>query len=279
MIVTPAEIEALLVEDIPASDLTTEALDIGAQRARMTYRARRAMTVAGIEIAAGVIQRCGATAAVRIATGQRVEPGAVLLEGEGSAEALHASWKVSQTLTEILSGIATATRAVADAVEAVNPAVRVACTRKTFPGGRRLSQLAVRAGGGILHRAGLSETILVFAEHRVFLNGEPLAQIAGRLRRAAPEKKLGIEVDTVAAAGEAIAAGFDVIQLEKLIPAQVAEVAAIARTAPVPPLVAAAGGINAANAASYAEAGAGLIVTSWPYYAGPADVKVLIEKC
>jgi molybdenum transport protein len=81
-------------------------------------------------------------------------------------------------LVEILSGIANAARAIVDAVEAVDPNLRVACTRKTFPGGRRLSHLAVKAGGAILHQSGLSETILDFAEHRAFLGDEPLASVA-----------------------------------------------------------------------------------------------------
>ena len=234
------------------------------------------MTVAGVELAAAMLSRRGAAATVLRRSGDRVEAGAALLTGEGDAAELHLAWKASQTLVEVLSGIATAARAIVEAVEAVDPNVRVACTRKTFPGGRRLTHLAVKAGGAILHRAGLSETILVFAEHRAFLGGESLASIATRLRRAAPEKKLAIEVGAVAEAREAIEAGFDVIQLEKFPVAAVAEVAAIARGRASPPLIAAAGGVNAANAAEYVRAGAGLIVTSAPYSAPPRDVCVTI---
>lgn len=271
------EVERFLAEDVTTGDLTTEALGIGPQRGRITFSARKAMTVAGIEIAADMMRRCGVTVETHGHSGQRADAGSLLLAGEGAAESLHAAWKASQTLVEILSGIATAARAVVDAVEAANPSVRVACTRKAFPGGRRLSHLAVRAGGAILHRAGISETILVFAEHRAFLGGEPLAATASRLRRAAPEKRLGIEVSSVEEAAAAIAAGFDVIQLEKLSTGQVADVAAIAQAAAHRPLVAVAGGVTAANAAAYVAAGAGLIVTSWPYTAPPADVQVRIE--
>ena len=161
--------------------------------------------------------------------------------------------------------MATAARAIVNAVEAVDPHVRVACTRKTFPGGRRLSQMAVRAGGAIVHRAGLSETILVFAEHLAFLPGETEASLAARLRREAPEKKLAIEVGSVEQARRAIEAGFDVIQCEKFSVDAVGEVAAIARAASTRALIAAAGGVNAANASAYVKAGAGLIVTSAPY--------------
>ncbi len=201
------------------------------------------------------------------------------MTAKGPAAALHRSWKAAQTLTEILSGIATATRALVDAVEAVDANVRVACTRKTVPGARQLSMIAIRAGGAVPHRLGLSETILVFAEHRVFLPGVSLKEMAARLRREAPEKKLAIEVTTVAEARDAIEAGFDIIQLEKMTPA---DVAAVKQGASAGVLLAAAGGVTPANAGEYVRAGAGLIVSSWPYTAKPADVAVTIqagEKC
>lgn len=271
------EIERLIAEDVPAGDLTTETLAIADQPARMTFKARGAMTVAGVEVAAQIVRSCGADVLSHLNSGARRAAGDVLLIAEGRAVALHKAWKASQTLTEILSGIATAARAVVDAVETVNPDVRVACTRKTFPGARRLSQIAVRAGGAILHRNGLSETILVFPEHRVFLAGEPFAALARRLKRAAPEKKIVIEVVSVDEARKAIEAGFDAIQLEKFDLDDVGHVAAMAAKTENPPLVIAAGGINPDNAAAYVRAGAGLIVTSWPYTARPADVKVILE--
>ena len=269
-------VDQLIAEDAPGGDLTSESLGILGRRGHIRFSARGAMTVAGIELAAAMLRRRGATVTPTRRSGERVEAGAVLLEGAGDAADLHLAWKASQTLVEALSGVATAARALVDAVEAVDPNVRVACTRKTFPGGRRLSHLAVRAGGAILHRAGLSETVLVFAEHRAFLADEPLASIAERLRRAAPERKIAAEVRTVAEACAAIEAGFDVVQLEKFGTTAVAEVAAFAHGRTSPPLIAAAGGINALNAADYVLAGAGLIVTSAPYSARPCDVSVRI---
>ncbi len=268
--------DGLLHEDAPGGDLTTDALELYGRRGRIEFSARGAMVVAGVELAAAMLGRRGAAVRLVQRSGDRVEAGAPLIAGSGDAADLLLAWKASQTLVEMLSGIATATRAVVDAVEAVDRNVRVACTRKTFPGGRRLSHLAVKAGGAILHRAGLSETILVFGEHRAFLDGEPFASIAARLRRAAPEKKTAIEVGSMAEAREAIEAGFDVVQLEKFGVAEVAEVAAFARRLATPPLIAAAGGVTAANAADYVRAGAGLIVTSAPYWAAPRDVSVVI---
>jgi molybdenum transport protein len=271
------DIERLLEEDAGFGDLTSEALGLAGQRGRIRFAARGGYVLAGVEIAAAMLARVGVTAEVARGSGARIADDETFLTGEGDAAALHLAWKPSQTLVEALSGVATAARALVDAVERVDANVRVACTRKSFPGGRRLSHLAVRAGGAILHRTGLAETVLVFAEHRAFCADESLAALAMRLRRAAPEKKIGVEVGRVAEACAAIAAGFDVVQLERFAPAAVAEVAGFAAGRDARPVIAAAGGVNAGNAADYVRAGATLIVTSAPYSAPPREVAVTIE--
>ncbi len=270
------EVDRLLREDAPAGDLTTEALGLKGRRGRIAFTARGAFTLAGVEIAGTMLRRSGVAVVLAGRSGNAVEAGDEILSGEGDAAGLHLSWKTSQTLIEVLSGMATTARAIVDAVEAVDPNVRVACTRKTFPGGRALSQAAIKAGGAILHRAGLSDTVLVFAEHRAFMAGESLADIAARLRRRAPEKKLALDVVSLFVAKSAVEAGFDVIQLEKFPIEAIAEVTAFARARPWRVVIAAAGGVNAANAADYVRAGAGLIVTSAPYSAPPRDVRVTI---
>jgi molybdenum transport protein len=190
---------------------------------------------------------------------------------------LHRGWKVAQTLIEIWSGVATAAHAIVEAAASVSPGVVVACTRKNVPGTKSFAIRAVRAGGAVMHRLGLSETILVFPEHRAFL-AEPLPETVKRLRHSAPEKKLVIEVKSIDDAMAAVDAGFDVIQAEKFSPDQIAALTARLRDRMRPgaarPLIAAAGGVNAGNAAAYAQAGADIIVTSAPYLARPCDVQV-----
>jgi molybdenum transport protein len=187
------------------------------------------------------------------------------------------SWKVAQTLIEIWSGVATDARAIVDAASAVAPGIAVACTRKNVPGTKCFAVAAVKAGGAVMHRLGLSETVLVFPEHQAFLGKEPFVGLVERLRRAAPEKRLVIEVTTLKAAIVAATVGFDVIQAEKFTPAEIATlVARIAICARVRPVVAAAGGIHAGNVAAYAQAGADVVVTSSPYLARPRDVQVRI---
>jgi molybdenum transport protein len=275
-IASRAELEALLADDVPYGDLTTDALGIGAVSGTMQFTARDAMVLALAEDAAVIIELSGCKVDLLASSGTALKQGAPILTAYGPAAALLRSWKVAQTLIEIWSGVASAARAIVDAATAVAPQIAVACTRKTIPGTKRYAVAAVKAGGAVMHRLGLSETVLMFPEHRAFLGDETLASLVDRLRRAAPEKKLVIEVNTIEAAVAGAAAGFDVIQTEKFAPAEVAAVVARLASARHRPLIAAAGGIHAGNVAAYAQAGADVVVTSSPYLAQPRDVQVRI---
>ena len=231
------------------------------------------------EDAAALIELAGCRVELFAASGAVLEKGAPILSGYGPASALLRSWKVAQTLIEIWSGVATEAAAIVSAARSVVPDITVACTRKNVPGVKRFAVAAVKAGGAVMHRLGLSETVLVFPEHRVFLGSMPLADIVARLRRVAPEKRLVVEVTTVDQAVAVAVAGFDVIQAEKFPPEQIAALLSrmdVMASTGARPVIAAAGGVNAQNAAAYAQAGADVLVTSAPYLAKPRDVQVQI---
>ena len=273
------ELEALLEDDVPYGDLTTDALGIGAASGVMRFTARDALVLALAEDAAALIELAGCRVDLLASSGAALEQGAPILVASGPATALLRSWKVAQTLIEIWSGVATEARAIVRAARAVAPDIAVACTRKNVPGVKRFAVAAIKSGGAVMHRLGLSETVLLFPEHRVFLGNLSLAEVAAQLRRAVPEKRLTIEVTTLEQAVVAAVAGFDVIQAEKFSPDQIAALVqrmnAVASVS-ARPLIAAAGGINAANAAAYATAGADVLVTSAPYVSRPRDVQVQI---
>lgn len=173
---------------------------------------------------------------------------------------------------EWCSGVATCAAEILSAARRGDPEVMVAGTRKNVPGNRRLATKAFKAGGAVMHRSGLSETLLVFAEHRQFLGEQTPSETVARLRRQCPEKRVVVEVHSLE---EALAwAEADVLQLEKLPPQGVAEVARALSERGSSALVAAAGGINARNAEEYARAGARLLVTTAPHLAPPRDVQV-----
>jgi len=269
------QLAALLFDDVPFGDLTTQALGIGRHAARIEFRARQAMTVAASEEAARLFELAGAQCTLQAPSGSTLGTGDLILNACAQAAALHTAWKAAQTLLEWASGIATATATV---VAAAN-GVAVVCTRKQVPGTKALSVKAVMAGGGAMHRLGLSETLLVFAEHRLFLDETP-AQTIVRLRRSQPEKRVVVEVADGSEARLWAAAGADVLQLEKFTPEAVAACRASLADArgATRPLLAAAGGIHADNAPAYVAAGADLLVTSWPYTAPPRDVQVHVSR-
>ncbi|MBU1235541.1 MAG: ModD protein [Gammaproteobacteria bacterium] len=265
------QLRCLLDDDAGGGDLTTDALGIGGLTGRIEFFARQPMTVCCTEEAARMFELAGAQAERLCASGASAPAGTPLLRATGDAASLHRAWKATQVLVEWASGIATATSAIV-AAAGETP---VACTRKNAPGTKALSIKAVRAGGAIVHRLGLSETLLVFAEHRMFLDETP-GQTTVRLKRRQPEKKVVVEVGSVAEARLWAEAGADVLQLEKFSPEQIAE--SRAAMADFRVVLAAAGGVNAGNAAAYVQAGADLLVTSAPYSAPPRDVQVTFSR-
>lgn len=275
-VLSPEAHWALLADDAPHGDLTTESLGIGESAGQIRFAARQDMTVAGLEDAAALLALAGVAVRPMARSGDRAAPGAVLLVGEEPASALHRAWKVSQTFLEIWSGVATGAQALVEAARAVRRDAVVACTRKNVPGTKAMAAAAIRAGGAVMHRLGLSETLLVFPEHRAFLPDGDLAFLAQRLKAAAPEKKSVIEVLSIDEGMAAARAGFDVIQTEKFRPQDVGELARCLKTVTPRPILAAAGGITPQNAGDYVQAGADVLVSSWPYTARPADIAVAI---
>ncbi len=271
-----ALLETLLHDDAPCGDVTTFALGIGRRPGRMAFRARHDMTLCGAEEALRMGQLRGLRASgPGRASGERLAAGETILILEGEAAALHQVWKTAQTLMEYLSGIATATADIVAAARRGNPEVGVACTRKNFPGTKAAALKAVLCAGASPHRLSLSETVLVFAEHRCFLGDESPEATVRRLRRQWPERTVVVEVSDETEALRWQQAGADILQLEKLPPEAVDRIRrqcpATARTR-----IAAAGGINSANAEAYARAGADILVTSAPYFAPPRDVAVTL---
>jgi molybdenum transport protein len=272
--VSDAVLAAMLQEDAPFGDLTTRSLGIAGLLGRLTMAARGPMCLCGSEEAARMFELGGAHVTRLVASGQRLEAGDLLLEAEGSAGALHLAWKTAQTLMEYLSGFASGAADIVDALRRAGHALPLACTRKNFPGNRQLAAKAVLAGGAVAHRLGLSETLLVFPDHRVFVDNVALAERFEQLRQQCPEKKLVAEASDLEEVLWLARCGADVIQLERFSPEALQSCRHRLHAAGLKPLLAPAGGVTLANALAYAEAGADFLVSSAPYFAPPRDVKV-----
>lgn len=277
---TDYELETLLAEDVPYGDLTTTALGITEQRARITFATReRPLVVSCTEEAVRLCGLYGLEIDGFVKSGTLVPPKSVFLEAHGEAGNIHRIWKSIQNLLDYASGISTYTRESVLLARSINPDIVVATTRKTTPFTKKIAIKAVESGGGVAHRLGLSESILVFEYHRVFFpNDDAFATVLRKMKKMNPEKKIVIEAETHDDALKFAAMGADILQLEKMPLTKLADAVRILHTDYPHITLIATGGISAKNIAEYAATGVDMIVTSSPYNAQPADVKVRIEE-
>ncbi len=282
LFIADQDIERLILEDVVEGDLTTRALGLGAQPGTIEFALRSGGRVSGVAAAVKILRKFELDAEVSAADGDDVAAGQVLLKGRGNAAALHQAWKVTQNVLEWCCGVAQTTAAMAQSARRVHPSIQIGCTRKSVPGTRWLAIQAVLDGGAIMHRHGTAESVLLFTNHRRFFS-EPFdwkKQIA-RLRNAAPEKKIIVEVDTVEEVLEAFEARPDVLQMDKFSPESIRQCLDTLRLrraeAAQRCVFSAAGGIHPGNVEDYAATGVDLIVTSAPYFSKPADVCVTIR--
>jgi molybdenum transport protein len=273
-----ATIDAWIAEDAPLLDLTTHLLAIGGHPARITFTVRASAVAACTEEAARVVQHCGGQVERCLPSGTLVLAGDVLLCATGSAAGLLRAWKVAQNLLEYACGVAGATARMVQAVQAAAPGVAVLTTRKHAPGLRRIALKATLSGGAFPHRLSVGETVLVFSQHRALLGGWDVLQ--ARLAAAASamaEKKCVIEVCTLDEAQQAVQAGADVLQFDKVSPEQLRQWCPLLRQQHPRLALLAAGGVNGYNAPDYATSGVDALVTSSLHHAPPADIGVQVS--
>lgn len=265
-------IDGLISEDLQLMDMTVLAAGIENAPGCVECFPKQSCTIAGVEEAARIFRRCGAAAEVLKPSGAQAAAGEAILRAEGTAGALHACYKTAQNVMEYCSGIASRTADMVSAAKAVNPAALVGVTRKHFPGAKALSVKAALAGGAAPHRLGLSDSILVFDQHRVFMEDFPGA--VKRMKAEFPEKKIEAEAGDPAEALSFVRAGVDAVQCERFAPDALRAFVEEAKAINPSLIIAAAGGVNAANAAEYAATGADVLVTSWVYFGKPQDIKM-----
>ncbi len=271
------ELEQMLADDVPVFDLTTHLLGIADQPGRITYLTREETVICASEEAARIMAKLGLAMEAAVSSGDCLAAGMPIIQARGPLGAIHQAWRLVGALLEHASGMATRTHRLVRAARAVQPGIAVLTTRKFFPGAKRLSIKAILAGGALPHRLGLSETVLVFAEHiaatgglRAFLADLP------ELKIAAGGKPVGVEAHNLEDALAAARAGADVVQVDKFTSGQAAELVRELRRECPGVRINVAGGINADNAGAYAASGADALVTTWPYFGKPADIKAVI---
>lgn len=273
-----SEIERFLEEDVPYGDLTTMLLGIDGSEGEIVFKTREHTVVCCTEDAARLLEHCGVKVLFSLPSGTVVEQGTIILKAEGLAGQLHAGWKVALNLLEYASGIATRTAAIVNRAHAANPDVSIVTTRKSFPGTKKVAIKAIMAGGALPHRLGLSESILVFPHHTVFLGGlKPFLDKLGALKKRAPEQKVLVEAETPEEGLLIARSGADVVQVDKMSIATLSKLVLDIRASCPDVAISAAGGINIDNAAAYAATGIDIIVLSSVYFGKPSDISAVIN--
>jgi molybdenum transport protein len=277
MFYTQTEIERFIIEDVPLHDETSNALSLPDIPGSLTYAARQQGVLAGMAPLLRMAQTLGLRTETLASDGDITTPGQPVMRLHGGARTLHIVWRSGINLLEYLGGIATATRDMRVAARQGNPQVQIAGTRKTFPGARKLQHYAVLCGGGMLHRASLSETILVFAQHRTFLPGRDIADLVHHARAHSLEKFIMCEAEDEQDALAVVRAGADGVQLDKMSPERLAALAPLLRSVQPRIIISAAGGVCRDNAAQYAASGVDVLGTSSLYTAKTSDFSAVMQ--
>jgi nicotinate-nucleotide pyrophosphorylase (carboxylating) len=211
-----------LDEDIGAGDLATMATISAEAEGKGVFRAKKEGVVAGLVLLDRIFYFIDPKVKVRVLArdGSTVTPGMVVAEALGPVRALLLAERTALNFLQRLSGNATLTRKYVDAVKDFS--CKVLDTRKTTPGLRTLEKYAVRMGGGMNHRIGLYDAALVKDNH-IEATGS-IAEAVKAVRRHAPfMAKVEVEVGSLKQAQEAIDAGADVIMLDNMTLAQMAD--------------------------------------------------------
>ena len=224
-------IAAALKEDIGAGDITTDFFVPETLHATGRIAARENAIIAGTGAAAEVFRRLDSAIDIQILhpDGDDVVAGDIIIEVRGLARSILKAERVALNFLQHLCGIATFTRQFVDAIG--NHAAKILDTRKTTPGLRALEKAAVVAGGGVNHRFGLYDMVLIKDNHLATIGGLSIfADRIQQLRQERPDIRIEVEADDLEQARNFTEIdGIDVILLDNMTPAQIREAIALRR--------------------------------------------------
>jgi len=214
-----------LAEDLGDGDVTAEATVPAEARARARIVQKEPGVVYGLDVVAEAMGQCGVEEVDKLVVeGQwREDVPADVVLARGSARSLLAAERTAINFLGHLSGIATLTARYAEAV--VGTGCTILDTRKTIPGLRQLEKAAVAAGGGINHRMGLYDAILIKENHIALAGG--LAKAVHAARSAHPEMPIEVEVRNLDEAAYALGTGADRLLLDNMSPRELREAVAL----------------------------------------------------
>ena len=253
-------VRATLLEDLGrAGDLTTDSIVPADAVTRCALMARQPGVVAGLDFALMAFRLIDPRieCAVERGDGTRLQPGDLIATISGPARGILTGERTALNFLSHLSGVASATRGIADAI--VGTKAQVCCTRKTMPGLRAAQKYAVRVGGGSNHRFGLDDAVLIKDNH---------VAIAGGVRPAVERARAGVghlvkielEVDTLDQLREAMHLRVDAVLLDNMGPDMLREAVAIVDGRAI---TEASGRIRPETAPAIAASGVDLLSVGW----------------
>jgi nicotinate-nucleotide pyrophosphorylase (carboxylating) len=259
LLVEPA-VRAGLLEDIGrAGDITSEAVIPASSRTICALEVREPGVIAGLDFArtAFFLIDPAIKFTSLLADGTRVQPGDIIATIDGPSRGILSAERVALNFLGHLSGIATATRGIADAI--AHTKARITCTRKTMPGLRFAQKYAVRCGGGANHRFGLDDAILIKDNHVAIAGG--IRNVLRAAKKSAGHLvKIELEVDSLMQLGEALDEGVDVVLLDNFDLTSLREAVALIDGRAI---IEASGRISPATAPAIAETGVDYLSAGW----------------
>lgn len=259
-------IRRALEEDLGlAGDLTSDVVVPRSAWATAKFVARKPGRVAGLHVALSAFRMLDPEVGIAIDNddGSDVAASTTLATVTGPARPILTAERTALNILSRMSGIATATRRAVE--QTAGCKARVVCTRKTTPGLRTLEKYAVRVGGGVNHRFGLDDGVMIKDNHIVAAGG--IAAAVGRARaRLGHMVKIEVEVDTLDQLDELLAVGADAVLLDNMTPDQLQN--AVGRIAGRM-IAEASGGITLDNLRAVAESGVDIISLGWLTHSAP----------
>jgi nicotinate-nucleotide pyrophosphorylase (carboxylating) len=259
-------VRAALLEDLGrAGDITTEAVVPAEATVEAVIAARQPGVLAGLDAALLAFELLDPALRIerRRIDGDRISRGEPVAHISGRARGVLGAERTALNLLSRMSGVATATRALANAVAGYK--AKIVCTRKTTPGLRVLEKEAVRFGGGANHRFGLDDAMLIKDNHIALAGG--VRQALERARRHAGHLvKIELEVDTLDQLAEALEVGVDAVLLDNMTPEDLRRAVAMVDGRAV---TEASGRITLETAPGIAATGVDLISSGWITHSAP----------
>ena len=214
-----------LQEDIGTGDVTSNCLiphDLHS-RAQIICKNKKSAIVCGLEEISSVFELCGCNTKTLVSDGSWVQKGTVVMTIEGKTRSILKAERTALNLIMRMSGIASETRYIKDAIVDLSDSVIIASTRKTAPGLRFFDKKAVTIGGGYSHRIRLDDMVLIKDNHLAII-GSVTKSVEIAKKKAASSVTIECEANNSNEVIEAITAGADIVMLDNFSPEEAAKI-------------------------------------------------------